>query len=424
MNIVYIVHENHYNELSGAPLITKHYAEKAINKKNNVAIITPSENEINPYLNQKIIDGINFFNWPKSKDWNLIKPEMIEHKSFLKKIKIDFKPDIIHIIDLVNFRPDILEFCKSLKVPIIKHVINFEDLSFFDGELKYEHKNNKADKGEDLNTCLTCINNHYHNEKKVAGHIAKFLWFKFNLDIKNYSDKFEKRKLEVIDIGEKYFDHLIFPSKNFADFYFSHLNLKKNFDIIGFGVKKNLDNKNKIFNPNKKINFIFVGGGSERKGWKLIENSFDKILKKYENKINLRIYGFKKKTSKSKLAKYKAVEFYDSFDSSDLYNTLAWADFGLTTSYFETYCKILYEYLESGVIPISTNFFGSEIITNEINGIVINRSFKENLIKTVENILENPKVIERYSKNVKKTKILYEEEEFENIFNIYQKLKR
>ena len=84
----------------------------------------------------------------------------------------------------------------------------------------------------------------------------------------------------------------------------------------------------------------------------------------------------------------------------------------------------MYEYLESGVIPISTNFFGSEIITNEINGIVINRSFKENLIKAVENILENPKVIERYSKNVKKTKILYEEEEFENIFNIYQKLKR
>ena len=86
-----------------------------------------------------------------------------------------------------------------------------------------------------------------------------------------------------MDISEKYFDHLIFPTKNFADFYFSHFNLNKNFDIIGFGVKKNLENSNKIFNPNKKINFIFVGGGSERKGWKLIENSFDKILKKYEN---------------------------------------------------------------------------------------------------------------------------------------------
>ena len=121
---------------------------------------------------------------------------------------------------------------------------------------------------------------------------------------------------------------------------------------------------------------------------------------------------------------YKSVEFFDSFNSSDLYNILSWADFGLTTSYFETYCKVLYEYIEAGVIPISTDFFGSEVIINENNGILINRSFEENLIKTVENILENPKVIERYSKNVKKTKILYEEEEFENIFNIYQKLKR
>ena len=69
MNIVYIVHENHYNELSGAPLITKHYAEKALNKKNNVAIITPSENQINPYLNKKKIDGINFFNWPICNNW-------------------------------------------------------------------------------------------------------------------------------------------------------------------------------------------------------------------------------------------------------------------------------------------------------------------------------------------------------------------
>ena len=99
---------------------------------NNIFFITDS-GITNIGLNKKIIDGINFFNWPESKDWNLTKPEMIEHKSFLKKIKIDFKPDIIHIIDLVNFRPDILDFCKSLKVPIVKHVINFEDLivSFF-----------------------------------------------------------------------------------------------------------------------------------------------------------------------------------------------------------------------------------------------------------------------------------------------------
>ena len=424
MNILYVVHENHYNELSGAPLITKNYAEKAIKKNNNVAIITPSEKNINPNLNERIVDGIKFFNWPKSNDWNLTVPEMVNDKLFLRGIKIKFKPDIIHIIDLINFRPDILDFCKTQKVPIIKHVINFEDLSFFDGELKYEHKENKVDEINHLEFCFTCINNHYQNEKKILGSIAKFLWFKFKLDSKNFVRKLQKRRLDVLNVSKKYYDHLIFPTKNFANFYLSHINLKKKFDIIGFGVKKKSEKNIKILNTSNKINFIFVGGGSERKGWKLVENSFYKILKKYENKINLRIYGFKKKTSQSKLKNYKSVEFFDSFNSSDLYNILSWADFGLTTSYFETYCKVLYEYIEAGVIPISTDFFGSEVIINENNGILINRSFEENLIKTVQNIMENPKVIERYSKNVKKTKVLYEEEEFENIFNIYQKLKR
>ena len=424
MNIIYIVHETHHNELSGAPLITKHYAEKAIEKDNSIAIITPSEKEINSNLNEKIINGIRYLNWPRSKNWNINISEKIDNKIFFEKLKINFQPDIIHIIDLINFRPDIIGYCKSFNVPIIKHVINFEDLSFFDGELKYEHKDNQVEKFENFKSCYTCINNHYQNEKKLIGLIFKFLWFKFKLDIKKYSSKLELRRLESIHITERYFDHLIFPTDSFAKFYLSHINVKKNFDIIGFGVKKNPNSYSKIVEKNKRLNFIFIGGGSERKGWNLIERSFSKILEKYKNEINLRIYGFKKKTSKSKLSKFKSVEFFESFDSSDLHDILNWADIGLTTSYFETYCRMLYEYIEAGVVPITTNFFGSEIITSDNNGIVINRPFEKNLIKQVKKIIENRDIIEKYKKNLKNTKILYEEEEFQDIFNIYQKIKK
>ncbi len=143
---------------------------------------------------------------------------------------------------------------------------------------------------------------------------------------------------------------------------------------------------------------------------------------KNNDKINLRIYGFKKKTSKSCLNKFKSVEFFDSFDPSNLNNILNWADFGLTTSYFESYCKVLYEYIEAKVIPITTNFFGSEIIKNDYNGIVIGKPYHKNLIKTLENIVKKPKVIERYIENVKKTKVLYDNDEFDKILSIYQKL--
>ena len=130
----------------------------------------------------------------------------------------------------------------------------------------------------------------------------------------------------------------------------------------------------------------------------------------------------KKKTSKSCLKKFKSVEFFESFDSSNLHKILSWADFGLTTSYFEGYCKVLYEYIEAKVVPITTKFFGSEVVKNDYNGIVINKPYDKNLVKTLKNIVNNPKVIERYLINVKKTKILYDNEEFDKILGIYQKL--
>ena len=81
-----------------------------------------------------------------------------------------------------------------------------------------------------------------------------------------------------------------------------------------------------------------------------------------------------------------------------------------------------YEYIEAKVVPITTKFFGSEVVKNDYNGIVINKPYDKNLTKTLKNIVNNPKVIERYLINVKKTKILYDNEEFDKILGIYQKL--
>ena len=409
MNIIYIVHQTHLNELSGVPLIAKQYADNAIKANHNIAIISPYSGRIDNNLNEFKKDNILFYNWPSLDNWYQnafnysIKTEEIE------KYKINFKPDIIHILDWVGMRPDFLNFLKKFKVPILKHVLNLEDISLFDSSLAFDHND-------------SLINNHYHNERKISGKIAKFFWFNLKYDIKNYYKKLEVRKKNIINIYNTFFDHLIFPTSSFASFYLSHLNLKTNFNVLGFGVEKNQLSLNKKKSDGKKLNFIFIGGGSQRKGWNIIEKSFYEVLKKNNDKINLRIYGFKKKTSKSCLNKFNSVQFFDSFNPTNLHNILSWADFGLTTSYFESYCKVLYEYIDAKVIPITTKFFGSEIIKNDSNGIVIGKPYHENLIKTLENIVKNPKVIERYMENVKKTKVLYDNEEFSKILSIYQKL--
>ena len=57
MNIIYIVHQTHLNELSGVPLIAKQYADNAIKANHNVAIIN-SEDTIMAYDQKNIFAKI------------------------------------------------------------------------------------------------------------------------------------------------------------------------------------------------------------------------------------------------------------------------------------------------------------------------------------------------------------------------------
>lgn len=59
MNILYVCHNTYFNELSGVPLITKQYANAALKKKFNVAILTPAASVDNK-LNKFTKDGFFF----------------------------------------------------------------------------------------------------------------------------------------------------------------------------------------------------------------------------------------------------------------------------------------------------------------------------------------------------------------------------
>ena len=54
-------------------------------------------------------------------------------------------------------------------------------------------------------------------------------------------------------------------------------------DHVDFNTNVEHQYKNK--NNADIINFIYTGGTAERKGWKIIEEAFDYLLKKYPNKI-------------------------------------------------------------------------------------------------------------------------------------------
>ena len=102
---------------------------------------------------------------------------------------------------------------------------------------------------------------------------------------------------------------------------------------------------------------------------------------------------------------------------------MQWADVGIAPSFFETYSRIVREYINYGVVPISTNAFGvSDIIKNNHNGIIINEPYNENLFLIIKQILDNPKILNNLRLGLSSSKIVSAEKEFNEIFNLYKNL--
>jgi len=74
------------------------------------------------------------------------------------------------------------------------------------------------------------------------------------------------------------------------------------------------------------------------------------------------------------------------------------------------------------LVPITTNFFGSEIVKNNINGIILKVPYVDHLCKTVEELLNNKNLFNNLKENVKKTKILYTDEQFSILNKLYKNL--
>ena len=146
------------------------------------------------------------------------------------------------------------------------------------------------------------------------------------------------------------------------------------------------------------------------------------MLKKYSNKINLRVYGDKKENIEIYNCKFQKCRTIDKYDHRDLNKILSWADIGIIPSYFDTYNLFLRELINQNVIPITSNFFSvSEIIQNNHNGIILNKNNKENLIKSVEEIINNFNFKNKLNENIKNIKIISDDEEFKKVNEIYEK---
>ena len=424
MKILYVAHATPWTEYSGVPLVAGQYSKLATEKGFDIAMLTPSFDNAYDYNNKKNkFNNILDLKWPAIRNWSL--DAFTSNKNFDKILgyKIPFSPDIIHILDWINLHPSILIALKNLNVPIVRHIFNFEDLCYFHQPI-FRHNNQKhCEAPLTPNDCASCISkNTIKREKKF---FKKIKYFLFNEERKIFNlakSKLLNRSEVFTDQVNEFYNHIIFPSNSFAEYFKSHIEITKPFSVISLGMPS-VSTKPKKLESNKTIKCIFAGGADFRKGWKITEEVFEKIFRAGHKNVRLRVYGHKKKTSKSKLRKYKEVEFFDTFKIEKITEIFSWADVGIIPTYFETFCRTVRHFLQANVVPIASEAFGiPDIIKSNVNGIILNKPYAESLYDELIKIISEPEIIMKLKLNLKKIKIDTAEEEFDKILDVYQLL--
>ena len=158
MKILYLVHADSKDELSGTPIITQQYIDLAIKKGFEACLLTPSDKKLNNF-NQlaKKSQKFSHYYWPLNKNHIQVSFDKENYINNSKNISIPFVPDIIHIIDLVNFESSILNELKKFNVPIIRHVWNFEDLCYFIQPIYRFSDKSFCRAPLNINTCSKCV---------------------------------------------------------------------------------------------------------------------------------------------------------------------------------------------------------------------------------------------------------------------------
>ena len=414
MKVLFLSHGDPNIDFSGVPLIAKQYINNLKKIGYESALLLPKISDKKIIFENKKDDIAKFY-WPSINNWNLTAFEKKPNQYDDSSSQIDFTPDIVHILNWVNFSPSILEKIKSFNVPIVRHMYNFEDFCYFTRPIYFNKDQNPCIAPLSAENCSTCITENQNN--KITDKIKSIIFNKK----KRLKKKLEKRELVIKEHFTNYFDHLIFPCETFAKYFFEHYKETKSYSTIGHGIEK----PKKIIkdNINDEINIIFCGGVEFAKGWFVVENVFKKILSEGTNNFKLRIYGDKKVTLKSSLSTFKNVFFFERYSPDEIDEIFGWADIAVAPFFFETYSRIVREFMIRGVVPISTDAFGiPDIIENNVNGFIIKKPMEIDLYNTLKRILSDRRIIKDMKKSVQNTVINNPEDELNSILEVYKKL--
>ena len=351
------------------------------------------------------------------------------------------KPDIVHVQHLLYLSTKIIEEAKKRRIPI---VFTLHDYWLLCPQGQLLRNNEEICNRENHAQCAQCVSYQLAIKRNI---IKAYYWLKrfmpevlFQLSKNIYlncckfyfpvksraTNLIKERDGYMKDICQKV-DLFISPSQ-FLRKRFTEWGILED-KIITLTPGFNLDNFDNYRKTNsEKLRFGFIGNIMAAKGILLLIECFNKID---NEKVELRIYG-KASSYKSivrdylayikKLVKNRNIKFMGGFDHKKIAGIFGEIDVLIVPSiWYENLPLVIQEAFAAKTPVIASNIGGiPELIVDGVNGILFKPNDINDLYRKINQVIENPYLIESMKQNISPPKSI--EQNAKEVENIYEGL--
>jgi len=419
--ILFVNHSVYPYELSGTPLSTYNHAIGMKERGLEVGVLIPSA-DIKEGFKKEIYENFNIYKIPaldKFKTFllTLDKVFLKKYLDSIRKILMAFQPEIIHVNDYVFMPVEIIKAFKEFGCIVVRNVCNVEELCYFDSPVIEAGKKGILCSGpENADKCAKCFEANILDKSYTQITIRE----RSELSLL-YTQKFKY----VEEIYKKFVDGVVFTTEEFRNYFCRFVQIlpeKTRVVPRGFNFGFTRDSMKETVNNDSTICFGYVGNLIYRKG-------IDVLLKAFEVIADLE--GFKLEIYGGAIQKYlqwvkglenrypSKIRYFGPYEYHSLPKIARRIHVAIAPSYFETYNRVVRELLFLGIPVIVTDFFGSSIIKDGINGLRIPNGDHKALAEALKKLINDRELLKKLSKGAIETKIPSSEEEIEGLYEFY-----
>jgi GT2 family glycosyltransferase/glycosyltransferase involved in cell wall biosynthesis/ubiquinone/menaquinone biosynthesis C-methylase UbiE len=397
-------------EHTGTPIRTWEYARQLRRLGFTVGVVAASASPagtvdtregITVYLVPRLPWGEVFLDGPADTDRRVLKP--------FEKVLVDFAPDIVHFVDYVFMPVQVVQLASDYGARVIRHVWNDEEICFRTSPVIPEHRR-LCSGPERPEKCARCI---------LLNHVPKNRIFTLREE-GVLAGKLHAHHEYIRYLYDLIVDGVIFPSESFSQHFTRFVPISPaKVCVIPHGVRRPAKVRTRS-GTGGKITFGFIGQIAFRKGIDVLAKA---LVGLDCARLDLRLYGkVHDQQLLEKIVARAGVRYMGAYDPSDLEAVLEEIDVGIVPSYFETYSRVVREFLVHGIPVLSAGFYGSEIIRDGYNGFRFEVGDHLALRELMERITCNPALVAQLSEGAAATAVPTPEQEVEQIVDFYRRV--